>query len=328
MDWSTRIPREVPHGRGVRARPGWLLVGSLLLAFLQSPYAADRGLAVRLERGINLFSHPVRVPAGQNCVELQAQLGALSVLRLDPDAQTFEKCEAPNHAFPIAPGAGYVVDMPASRVAEMAGEEDCPALDLSAGVNLIGVPGPPPDLTCFGLLRAIADHAIADDPVGTIQGFDSRSGRLESCGFSGRRAGEAIGMDFEILAGKAYFVFMKQPLASFDANRCASLPVIAALDPTVVYADSTILDFRIEGRNLVGSSFSLDPEANPPPATFASVTIDPGGASADLELRLAADSAGSFLVVAHNAVGSSTRIASRATGCASSAMTRTATRMA
>jgi YD repeat-containing protein len=92
-------------------------------------------------------------------------------------------------------------------------------------------------------------------------------------------------------------------------------PVISALSPAVatsISSGATVANLQLTGINLQGSTFTFLPAFTPPPLSVSSASIDPGGASATLNVSIAAGTSGSFTVVATNGAGSSSAFPSSA----------------
>jgi hypothetical protein len=73
---------------------------------------------------------------------------------------------------------------------------------------------------------------------------------------------------------------------------------------------STIPSFTVTGANLTGATFSFTPAFTPASITINSATVNSGGTSATLNLGVAAGVKGSFSLIASNAAGQSSLIAS------------------
>jgi YD repeat-containing protein len=91
---------------------------------------------------------------------------------------------------------------------------------------------------------------------------------------------------------------------SSTAFAIAPVPVITSLNPKGAIAD-TALSVTVTGFNLTGSTFSFPPLFVPPAIAIASVSINPSGTSATLNITIAAGTLGKFALVATNAFGSS-----------------------
>ncbi len=92
-------------------------------------------------------------------------------------------------------------------------------------------------------------------------------------------------------------------------------PVISVITPILAASDATnpiVASVQITGANLQGSTFTFLPAVSPPPLSLSSATVAPGGASATLNVSIAAGAAGSFTVVATSGAGSSSAFPSAA----------------
>lgn len=209
-----------------------------LLILPRVAHAAD--VEVMLRQGLNLYAHPVAVPDGFSCVDLQQLFGADAVFRLDGALQRFEACLPPDTTFPIRPGEGYVVQMPGTAAFPLTGEPGCAAFDLPAGFHLLGVPTPAAGLSCYALLRAIGDGTV----VAAVQRFDPVSGSFQACGYTdGAAPGDPGGTDFPIRTGEGYLVSMRQPAAELalnDPGVCNRLPVAMAGPDQQVFTEAIV----------------------------------------------------------------------------------------
>lgn len=163
-----------------------------------------------LPPGLNLI-HPG--PGPLTCQELLDSLGTPeevdSLYRLDAPTQRFERCNPQAGVnFAIQLGEGYIVLMRKVWQTPIAPSPTCPEFNLSAGVNLIGHPKPPENLTCFGLLEALGMATVS-----TIQRYDTKAGRFESCTFAGTDNSNLrpAGRDFPIIAGEGYLLHLRMP---------------------------------------------------------------------------------------------------------------------
>ncbi|MEW6296218.1 MAG: IPT/TIG domain-containing protein [Thermodesulfobacteriota bacterium] len=83
-------------------------------------------------------------------------------------------------------------------------------------------------------------------------------------------------------------------------------PVVTSISPTAALSGATIPNFRVNGFNLTGATFSFVPSGAPPAGVaINAVAIDPSGTSATLGLTIGSDAVGQFVLVATNTNGSS-----------------------
>lgn len=78
----------------------------------------------------------------------------------------------------------------------------CPGINLSAGFNLVGFGCPPDNTSAFDVL-----NAIGSDNVLSIQRYNTETGAFETASFD--ESGQVMGVDFSIVPGEGYFVYMK-----------------------------------------------------------------------------------------------------------------------
>lgn len=84
----------------------------------------------------------------------------------------------------------------------------CPDADLSAGINLIGFGCPSSGYSAFDLLNTLGKSNII-----SIQKFSTENGMFQSAGFN--ELGNVVGIDFLIVAGEGYLIYMKQAVDGF-----------------------------------------------------------------------------------------------------------------
>lgn len=93
---------------------------------------------------------------------------------------------------------------------------------------------------------------------------------------------------------------------STDNFTVVSSPAVTAVNPKYAAsstAATTIPNFTLTGTNLTGSAFSFAPAFNPAPITVNSASISTDGASATLNLTVAAGVKGTFTLLATDAAG-------------------------
>ena len=162
---------------------------------------------IHLVQGWNLFAYPSAVPIeSSTCLGLAEALGGFglieSIARLNTTIGLFERCDATGVVdYPIVSGEAYIVEATANNDLVWSWSAVCPSLEFDAGVNLVGHPATPSDLTCFAWLEAQTLGLVA-----TIQRFNSVTRRFEYCVLADPdgTGAQPAGMDFPIRAGQGY----------------------------------------------------------------------------------------------------------------------------
>ena len=90
-----------------------------------------------------------------------------------------------------------------------------------------------------------------------------------------------------------------------------SVPAVLSVSPKYLVSSSspaTVSNYQVTGANLANSTFSFAPAFTPPQIVVNSATINAGGTSATLNITVAANTLGSFTLIATNAAGGSSPI--------------------
>lgn len=174
------------------------------------PKVADRYLRIPLQAGTNLIAYPFPVAVEHaTCAEWLGALGGPqmveSLSRLDPATQEVQTCNAQGGLdFAVHTGEAYAIKMRGARDLILLGEAACRDIQLQPGVNWVGHPRPPQDLTCTAWLETMAPGKLA-----AIQRLNAATARYETCGKNLANAGAAtspVGSDFPIEPGQGYIV--------------------------------------------------------------------------------------------------------------------------
>ncbi|MCB1859753.1 MAG: hypothetical protein KDI63_15875, partial [Gammaproteobacteria bacterium] len=165
--------------------------------------------SILLTSGLNLFSFSTIVPAEYaDCAVLIEALGGsenvISLTRYDPVSGSFQTCDVEGEPFGIETGVGYQIDLLADRSLPVTSDPVCTPTILEPGLNFLGHPAPPDDLTCFGLLDTWGENVVT-----AIQRYDPTTGRFETCAFvtHGNSIPKPGGIDFQIRSGEGFMLF-------------------------------------------------------------------------------------------------------------------------
>jgi hypothetical protein len=191
--------------------------------------------SLEVRRGINYISYPVAVGAGlrayQVLQQLAAQGGINSIERYNPDIGEFQRAlmldgVPRGHDFPLKRGEGYILHSTAPALLSFQGSADCPAFNLSAGLNLIGAPCAPAGYSAYDLLLDIGEPTTV---IG-VQRFSPQTGTFEVASFTGN---QPTGVDFPVEEGGAYIVELYTPRTGFRINRSgqAFVPQLNSVSP-------------------------------------------------------------------------------------------------
>lgn len=194
------------------------------------------GVNVLLSRDYNLFAYPVQVPAALRAFDVLQALGDSTEVnamdRFVPGTSTFERAEYVDGVptgvnFPIRRGEGYVVHMDAEQVVSFTGGTDCPPLELTRGLNLVGIPCPPAGYTAFTLLEDLGTPF----EVAGIERFDAETGSFQRVQYDD--SGTPSGDDFPISNGEGYLVNMRADKAGVRVPAVGRrfAPVLTGLSP-------------------------------------------------------------------------------------------------
>lgn len=169
---------------------------------------------VHLKKGFNLCSIPADVTSQPDLRDWLPVLGDSSeiekVMVYDDQAGSFVILipeDPSNPSFVLQGGEGLIVYARQDKEVEFTSVL-CSSHDLKQGFNLIGIACPAEGYTAFQLLSG-----LGSEKVSSIQRFCAEKGAFETAGFE--PGGQLVGVDFPILLGEGYFVFMKQEVLGF-----------------------------------------------------------------------------------------------------------------
>ncbi|MBI5410351.1 MAG: hypothetical protein HZA14_13400 [Nitrospirae bacterium] len=199
---------------------------TILLLFLilfvwvaQTATATQMSLTVNLSKEFNLINYTSQSPL--TAYEFIQMLGddaeIKSIKRFNKLTGKYETVkyngsgEPDGDNFAIVNGEGYIVYSKVIKSESLIFERDCSAIDLSAGMNLVGLSCLPEKITAFQLLQAIGDETVAS----SIQRFNAETGKFETASYLN---GQPAGVNFPVKAVEGYFIFMKQDIIFFPDN--------------------------------------------------------------------------------------------------------------
>jgi hypothetical protein len=112
-------------------------------------------------------------------------------------------------------------------------------------------------------------------------------------------------LDGTPLGGSSTTPAIRGGITNVGDIRILPLPLITSVNPRQAISGTTVLNFKVIGANLTGSTFSFTPVASPPAITVTSAVIDPAGTSATLSITTSSNAQGTFVARAINPAGSS-----------------------
>jgi len=165
-------------------------------------------MRVWLTKCFNLISIPAEVTFTNNLRDRLQVLGHTSViekvLAYNEQAGRFITLipgEQSAEGFTLKGGEGLIVYAKQDKEITFTSVL-CSTLDLKQGFNLVGIVCPPESYSAFDLLSDLGSENVA-----SIQRYSTDKGAFETASF--RQDGQAVGVDFPIVAGEGYFIYMK-----------------------------------------------------------------------------------------------------------------------
>lgn len=217
-------------------------------------------LAKIFKKGINLYSYPLEIPPGLTSEQLPAFLGIQGLVqdisRLDPATELFETTDfstetATGPIFSIVSGDGYLIKMYDTVQGLSSGYFLPPSnINLYQGISLVSFVSPASNLSAYDLLRDIGDET----EISSIQAYDPEPDSFKNVNY---HDGKPVGPDFQIMAGEAYFVYMKVDKLGWGPP---NNPPVANAGPDQVVTPSTLV--------ILDGTGSYDPDTGPDPLTY------------------------------------------------------------
>ena len=174
--------------------------------FIQTVIA--RPTTVQLQKGFNLIAIQEDVTHLPDLKDWLPMLGDISeiekVFVYNDQAEEFVTLipgSATNPSFMLQGGEGLIVYAKQDKEITFATLLSS-ARDLKQGFNLVGFACPVDGYTAFQLLSDLGSENVA-----SIQRYSTNKGAFETAGFG--PAGQFVGVDFVIVPGEGYFIYMK-----------------------------------------------------------------------------------------------------------------------
>jgi len=188
---------------------------SPVVAYSEGPVTiATYQASIYLKDGYNMIAIPGDVTAQPDIEDWLPVLGDSTeiekVMVYDDQADRFVTLipgSSSNPGFTLTGGEGLIVYAKAEKQIGFT-SVNCLTHDLKPGFNLVGFACPPDGYTAFQLLSELGNESVA-----SIQRYSTEKGAFETGGFGPE--GQLVGIDFPIVSGEGYFVYMKQEVLGF-----------------------------------------------------------------------------------------------------------------
>ena len=170
---------------------------------------------IHLKKSFNLIAIPADVTSMPDLKDWLPVLGDSSEIEkvmvyddLDSKFVTLIPDSASNPSFILQGGEGLIVYAKQDKEITFT-SVFCSTLDLKTGFNLIGIACPANGYSAYQLL-----NDLGSENVSSIQRYSIEKGAFETFGFGPN--GQLAGVDFPIVPGEGYFIFMKQAILDFQ----------------------------------------------------------------------------------------------------------------
>jgi hypothetical protein len=178
-----------------------------------NPLSYPKATSVYLKKGFNLTAILAEVSFENDLRDWLPVMGNISeiekVMAYDTQAGKYEMLipEDPSNPGVIIQGGNGLIVYAKQDKEVIYTSVLCSTLDLNQGFNLIGIGCPPENYTAFQLLTALGSSNVA-----SVQRYSTETGMFETAGFD---QSNPSGVDFSIVAGEGYFIYMKQAVLGF-----------------------------------------------------------------------------------------------------------------
>lgn len=170
---------------------------------------SSRPTIILLNKGFNLIAIPADVTNQPDLKDWLSVLGNSfeieKVMAYDEANSRFVILipeDGSNPSFTLQGGEGLIIYATGEKRVGFV-SVDCSSLDLESGFNLIGIACPPNGYSAFQLLAELGSGNVS-----SIQRYSTEKGIFETAGF--RQGGQVAGMNFPIVAGEGYFIFIRK----------------------------------------------------------------------------------------------------------------------
>jgi hypothetical protein len=166
---------------------------------------------IHLKRGLTLIAIPADVSTQSDLKEILGDSSEIEKVMAYDEANSRFVILIPedgsNPSFTLQGGEGLIVYAIVEKQVGFVSVY-CSSLDLEPGFNLIGIACPADEYSAFDLLSS-----LGSENVSSVQRYSTNKGAFETAGFG--PDGQLVGVDFLIIPGEGYFVYMKQEVLDF-----------------------------------------------------------------------------------------------------------------
>lgn len=168
---------------------------------------------LQLRSGLNMISLPIDPVPARSSFELATELGVnvKRISRLNSTTQLMEITEVvegipQGDSFSIVAKEGYYIEMMENQELVLEGNANNTAVDLAAGMNLIGFQQVTSGMDAYQLLQVIGTEST----VASIRHYNQETGRYETAAYNN---GQLVGTNFQIRRGESYLFSMHQAVS-------------------------------------------------------------------------------------------------------------------